>query len=565
MSSLFMLRRTFSKGRFLMKPNKIIMAVCLSFVSYKIVAGEPIEPAMVTIPAGSFEMGSLHQQSAQPIHTVTLPEFSLGKYEVTMKEFSRFIAATNYPVPQECRHELNAWFRPASKGNWQTNALNTNEFQPVICINWHVANAYTQWLAKETGKPYRLPTEAEWEYAARAGTKTDYFFGDDKAATKVCKYANTADLTGENILQRDSNTSYVNWSTGINHCVDGSGYASIVGMYQPNPHGLYDIISNVLELLADCYTPSYQHTPRDGSAFIEPNCKNRSTRGGSWHWNNWPHAERGSIPEDFAGGVDGFRIALDGVAPSLNQQTKVFLAQLKYEQQQEQARRDLLNIYPEPITDLAIEQSNKLVTLSWSHPNPETVESYRVYRNELRGKMFKLLASNLTNTQFIDGMVDGHKYEYRVVAVSKHQQSHYSKAVITQAGWIAVPGRIEAEMAAEIKGADVSMWTADESGKYTLTGDGGISKEGRFTYQLDVAKAGSYRLHYRVASPRDTKGVAVIVNDIPVATDTFSQTGGYRIWQTQLGSQVHLKQGKNTLILKSLDNNWKLNWLAVLQ
>lgn len=537
----------------------------VSIMSGQATAGGPIEPEMVTILGGSFEMGSLTKENTQPIHTVTLPTFSLGKYEVTVKEFARFITATNYPAPQECRHELNGWFRPYSRGNWQTNALNSNEFQPVVCINWQAAQAYTQWLKKETGKPYRLPTEAEWEYAARAGTKTDYFFGNDKEGIKVCEYANTADLTGENILQRDSDTSYVNWSTGINNCVDGSGYASIVGMYKANPHGLHDIISNVLEFLADCYAPNYQDTPRDGSAFITSECKNRATRGGSWHWNNWPHTVRGNVPDDFAGGVDGFRLALDGAAPPSNQATQAFLVQLKHEQQQEQARRDLLNAYPEPITDLVIEQSENTVTLNWAHPTPEKIESYRVYRNELTGKMFKLLVSNLTDTTFIDAMVDAQKYEYRVAAVAKQLQSHYSDPVTTLAGWLTVPGRIEAEMATDIQGAEISMWTADESGKYTLTGASGISTEGEFRYQIEVAKEGTYQLHYRVAAPRDVKGVAVLVNELTVATDSFVKTDGYHSWQTQQGSFINLNQGKNTLILKSLDNNWKLNWLSLSQ
>ncbi|WP_252097701.1 SUMF1/EgtB/PvdO family nonheme iron enzyme [Pseudoalteromonas sp. NBT06-2] len=298
-----------------MNLNKIIMALCLSTMSYQTFAGSPIEPIMVDIPSGSFEMGSMDRENSQPLHEVNISQFSLGKYEVTVKEFAQFIKATNFKAPSECRHELDGWFKPYSKGNWETNALNSSEFQPVVCINWQAANAYTQWLAKETGRPYRLPTEAEWEYAARAGTKTDYFFGNDEDRTQVCEYANTADLSGENILQRDANTSYLNWSTGLANCVDNSGDASIVGMYKPNQFGLHDIVSNVLEMLADCYVADYKTVPTDGSPMLEGECASRATRGGSWHWNNWPLAQRGSIPEDFSGGVDGFRIALDGTAP----------------------------------------------------------------------------------------------------------------------------------------------------------------------------------------------------------------------------------------------------------
>ena len=109
-----------------MKLNKVFLAFWFTPICFNAIAGNnvtPIEPIMVTIPAGSFEMGSTERESTQPVHQVNLKEFSLGKYEVTVREFAQFIAATNYPAPTECRHELDGWFKPASKGNWQTNAL----------------------------------------------------------------------------------------------------------------------------------------------------------------------------------------------------------------------------------------------------------------------------------------------------------------------------------------------------------------------------------------------------------------------------------------------------------
>ena len=350
-----------------MKFNKLVTALFLSVTSQATFANDninAIEPIMVTIPAGSFEMGSTANENSKPLHQVNVSEFSMGKYEVTVNEFRQFVEATNYAVPQECRHQLNGWFRMASKGNWETNALNTSEFQPVVCINWQTANAYTQWLAKATGKPYRLPTEAEWEYAARAGTKTDYFFGDDTDLTKVCDYANTADLTGENILQRDGNTSYYNWSGEMANCVDHSAYASIVGMYKANQFGLHDVVSNVLEMLADCNSEDYSNTPTDGSANIDETCERRSTRGGSWHWSHSPLVQRGSIPEDFSGGVDGFRLALDGQAPSLSPASQSFLAQLTFAQQQEQKQRDLQPAFPDAVSNVKIAQDDKLACLS---------------------------------------------------------------------------------------------------------------------------------------------------------------------------------------------------------
>jgi len=546
------------------KVNQFVLTLLACVSSQAIYAGDKnaaIEPIMATIPSGSFAMGSMASENSQPMHQVEIAEFSMGKYEVTVQEFRQFVEATNYPVPQECRHELNGWFRPYSKGNWETNALNTSEFQPVVCINWQAANAYANWLAKTTGKPYRLPTEAEWEYAARAGTKTDYFFGDDAELTKVCDYANTADLTGESVLQRDNNTSYYNWSGEISNCNDHSAYASIVGMYKANQFGLYDVVSNVLEMLADCRSTDYSNTPTDGSAYIDEKCENRVTRGGSWHWSHWPLAQRGSIPEDFSGGVDGFRLALDGKAPALSKVTNGFLAKLTFAQQQEQKRRDLQRAFPQAVDSLKIKQTDAAVTVSWDKSSDAAVESYRVYRNEVAGGMFKLIATNLTDTHFTDPKQGSMKYEYAVVAVSYHQQSQYSD-ISTQAGWSAVPGRVEAEWAAEFNDSSLAR-TSDVDGGYNFTGMGGIGEKASFTYQIEVAEPGLYQLQYRVAAPRDTKGFEVLANDKKVGAELVKTTGGYHEWQTQQGIAVQLKQGKNTVTLKSLDNNWKLNWLTL--
>ncbi|NMP31911.1 SUMF1/EgtB/PvdO family nonheme iron enzyme [Thalassotalea sp. M1531] len=546
-----------------MKPNKLFISLFLTSACFGAHAGQqikPIEPIMVTIPAGSFDMGSTESESTQPIHTVSLPEFSLGKYEVTVKEFGQFIHATNYQAPTECRHELDGWFRPSSKGNWQTNALNTSEFQPVVCINWQAAKAYVDWLAKETGRPYRLPTEAEWEYAARAGTKTTYSFGDE-SKVNVCEYANTADLYGESILQRDRNTSYVNWSTGINNCSDGSAYASIVGMYKPNPFGLHDMLSNVLEFLQDCYVDNYQGAPVDGSARESENCERRATRGGSWHWNHWPLTNRGRIPVDFAGGVDGFRIALDGKAPSLSKKTKVFKNALLHAQNLEQKRRDLVAELPAKVENLVLNVEDGLVKLTWDKSSDEEVTGYRVYRNQIAGTMFKLRGMNIKGSEFVEPLVDN-SYEYVVVAVKNHMQGEYSEQVKTPVGWTSIPGQVEAEWGETITGAAITM-SSDGEGDFNLTGRDGIAKDAEMTYQINVPKAGHYELSYRVATPNEVNGFDVLLNDKKLATAAIDVTGGYHDWQTQTASKVYLPKGKHILKLKSLDSFWKLNWIAL--
>ena len=483
---------------------------------------------MQTIPAGSFAMGSEDREYSQPIHQVNIAEFSMGKYEVTVKEFRQFVEATNYSVPQECRHELNVWFLRASPGNWQANALNTSEFQPVVCINWQAANAYAEWLAKETGKPYRLPTEAEWEYAARAGTTSRYYFGEDTNNTKVCEYENVGDLSGENILQRNNNTSYFNWSGDIASCADHAGYASIVGMYKPNPFGLHDMLSNVLEMLQDCYVGDYKDAPNDGSARISESCENRVTRGGSWHWSHYPLVRRGNIPEDFSGGVDGFRLAMDGATNNQTKATKTFAKALLLAQQQEQKRRDIQPDIPQPVNNLQITMKNQMVHLTWDKSTEQGVDSYRIYRNDVPGQMFKLVATNVRDNSFIDANFASHQYDYTVVAVRKHVQSLYATPVTKPAGWIAIPSQVEAEWAKSYEGSSITF-TSDESPYrlgFNLTGVGGIGDDAELTYQVVVPEKGKYKFSYRVASPRDTKGFELYSNDKKLAQYTIAKTGG---------------------------------------
>ncbi len=545
--------------------KKTLMCLALASLSQSAYAGKTtraIEPIMETIPSGQLLMES--RDGVQ--HKIEMPQFSMGKYEVTVAEFRQFIEATNYQAPTECRHEMDTWFLMFSPGNWETNALNTSEYQPVVCINWQAASDYADWLAKETGKPYRLPSEAEWEYAARAGTTTDYYFGNDEDNTKVCEYENTGDLFGENLLQMRHNTSYQNWTGDIAQCNDYSGYASIVGMYKPNPFGLHDMVSNVLEFLADCHTSDITQLPKDGSALVSEDCERRARRGASWHWSHWPLTNRGSQSTDFAGGVDGFRLALDGAKPKLSKNSKRFLKKLKFAQTKEQKMRDHSRPIPNTVTDLAIVERNGTIKLSWKGSSAEGRESYRVYKNDLPGKMFRLYATNLYDTEFVDANPQNHEYEYTVVAVRHHQQSAYATPVKKSGNHNTVPGVIEAEWLKQIDGAAISYTSDETTGArlgFNLSGREGIAKDAKVEYQIDVEESGQYLLNYRVATPRNTKGFRVLLNGQQIATSDVLETGGYHEWQTQGDIKVQLPKGQHTLTLVSLDNNWKLNWFEL--
>ncbi len=200
----------------------------------------PAGPAMVIIPAGQFQMGDLNgvgYKSEQPVHQVTINySFAIGKYEVTFAEYYAFANATNRSLPDDW-----GWGR----GN-----------RPVIEVNWDDAQAYAAWLSEETGKRYRLPSEAEWEYAARAGTTTNYFWGDAIGNNR----ANCAGCGSQ-------------W--------DNSQTAP-VGSFQPNQFGLYDTHGNVWEWVEDCWHDNYRGAPSNGSAWTSGSCGSRVLRGGSW-------------------------------------------------------------------------------------------------------------------------------------------------------------------------------------------------------------------------------------------------------------------------------------------
>ena len=170
----------------------------------------------------------------------------------------------------------------------------------MTCVSWADAAAYADWLAATTGEPYRLVTEAEWEYAVRAGMSTEYPWGDN--ADGMCAYANGPDESAARAFPR--------WRAGA-ACDDGEVFAAPVGSYAPNGFGVQDLAGNVWEWTLDCYAP-YERTPRDGSAYRAEPCARRVLRGGSWVYGlqDLRSAQRNGLPRpEQRGGDIGFRVA----------------------------------------------------------------------------------------------------------------------------------------------------------------------------------------------------------------------------------------------------------------
>lgn len=233
----------------------------------------------------------------KPVRTVEFKKrFAIGKYEVSFAEYDRYLYAQgvkerNFPSDQGWPWERRPWGR---------------ERWPIIGVSWKNAAAYARWLSEQTGKRYRLPTEAEWEYAARAGTGSAWFWGND--ASQACIYGNVFDRRHETGLK----------AQGVfgesAECDDDYGETAPVGAFKPNAYGVHDMTGNVWEWVQDCYHENYKGAPRDGSAREDAkDCDRRVIRGGSWTSRpvHLRSAHRESYNPDRISRLIGFRLAQD--------------------------------------------------------------------------------------------------------------------------------------------------------------------------------------------------------------------------------------------------------------
>jgi formylglycine-generating enzyme required for sulfatase activity len=239
-------------------------------------------PEMVVVQQGSFTMGvpageenlpEPYSGHSVPQHLVTIRHrFAIGKFDVTRDEYAQFVAETNRQDPDSCV-TVNASgtdFIP-SNGNWHSPGFPQTGRDPVVCVGWDDAQAYVSWLSAKTGHVYRLPTEDEWEYAARAGTTTARYFSDSPA--EFCRYTNVADL--------DFGEQHPG-ETGSLPCRDGYAFTSPVGSFPPNQYGVHDMLGDVMNWTADCWNANYSGAPIDGAAWLTGDCSRRVVHGGSW-------------------------------------------------------------------------------------------------------------------------------------------------------------------------------------------------------------------------------------------------------------------------------------------
>jgi formylglycine-generating enzyme required for sulfatase activity len=280
-------------------------------------------PEMVVIPSGSFIMGASQSEvdrygfpsgMSLPLHPVRIArQFALGEFLVTRKQYATFVEETGHggsgcaaTPPDKPMLEFDA------ARAWRDPGFAQADYHPVVCVSWYDAIAYATWLSKKTEQNYRLPTEAEWDYAGRAGRAgraggvAGRYFGD----APICEFANVRDRSKKRL-----------YSAGqfINECDGGFFNTSPIGSFSPNGFRLYDMIGNVWEWIEDCWGFSYANAPSDGTAREGEPCGARVMRGGSWNSTQrflYSVVTRGAGNPGFRRETDGFRIARDYPSPA---------------------------------------------------------------------------------------------------------------------------------------------------------------------------------------------------------------------------------------------------------
>ena len=249
-------------------------------------AGGGFGPGMIVIAADSFQMGSPRSESNRPAaeaprHSVGFSRgFALARTEITVAQFRAFVEASGHTSSAEKRKRSTIYDERSGalvekRGvTWRDDygGKLAADDQPVVHVSWNDAAAYAAWLAVQTGHSYRLPSEAEFEYALRAGSAARYPWGEDVPLPGV------ENLTGA----RDSSAAGRRWSNAFDGYGDGFWGPAPVASFAVNAFGLSDMNGNVSEWVADCWHESYARAPRDGSAWVNPGCKERVIRGASW-------------------------------------------------------------------------------------------------------------------------------------------------------------------------------------------------------------------------------------------------------------------------------------------
>ncbi len=234
-------------------------------------------PEVVVLRTGEFRQGSFgfeyaHWSFESPMHSVTIGyPIAMAAREITVGQYREFVAATKHKATSCLVYDGQGEWTIDDAADWANPGYQQSDDYPVPCISWDDAHAYAAWLSDKTSQQYRLPSESEWEYAARATGDAARSWGEDPA--QACGSANVADLAAQ--------VAYPGWE--VHQCDDGYANTAPGGSLQANVFGLFDMQGNLFEWTEDCWNPGYKGAPTDGSAWASGDCEQRVLRGGSWY------------------------------------------------------------------------------------------------------------------------------------------------------------------------------------------------------------------------------------------------------------------------------------------
>lgn len=249
-------------------------------------------PPMVVVPGGSFIMGSpdteLERRDVEgPQIELRIEQFAMSATEVTRGQYARFAADTERSEDGGCfTYGFGSFTDPNAidpRASWRNPGFEQSEDHPVVCVSWTDAKEYAAWLTLKTGERYRLPSEAEWEYAARAGVLSRFSWGEDEA--HACRNINGAERSLLRALpqayEQAISVPRQQGEKGVRYfdCDDGAAFTAPARRYPPNGFGLYEMTGNVWEWVDDCWSASL---PRTQGSNFDADCKWQRTRGGSW-------------------------------------------------------------------------------------------------------------------------------------------------------------------------------------------------------------------------------------------------------------------------------------------
>ena len=245
-------------------------------------------PEMVLIEGGTFKMGTPETEKGsskneRPLHDVSIQPFAISRCETSVQQFQQFVDETGYQTDGEkgdgCYvvNQTKSEYEQDKSAYWKRPGFEQEGNHPVVCVSFNDALAYIAWLSLRSGQQYRLPSEAEWEYAARGSTSQRFSYGDDDGYQQLCDHGNSADqIFSEKTGIKDEQLA---------PCEDGYAYTAPTASYKPNPYALYDMHGNVWEWVQDCWHEGYRNAPPDGADWLAQeggDCQKAVVRGGSW-------------------------------------------------------------------------------------------------------------------------------------------------------------------------------------------------------------------------------------------------------------------------------------------